>query len=355
MQAASSALHAGDEVVWIDTGNPIVGPRLVEIISPPLSPPSQGLPPFARSIDDLLKNTHYHFTPTLCHLLALLTFFASSPRPSKASLLVVDNITSLFATAFPRAAETHDGAQATAKMNERVQWAASRRFAVMSDFLARVGKLAAMRNIAVLLVSQAMTRVRREEGMAVLRPAISTKAWEEGIANRMVLFRDWQAREDDEMREKAVRATRFVGVTKLGGVVYEGVGKVVPFTIEKHGLREIVVDAAVEPSVSLPLVAGPTLKRKREEVADSESEEGDLGSDEEFGWVGNEDLTAANLDQVYAEVCDGEPGSAPEPEGEEELTEQGNDEESEEGEMQRLIEQALDEEMCCMDYDYGGL
>jgi len=221
---------------FIDTGNPIVGPRLAEIVSHFPSPPTQDPPssqPISRSIDNLLKNFHYHFTPTLSHLLALLIYISTTPPPSTTSLLVIDNITSLFAAAFPRAVETHVGAQATAKRNEKWQWAAGRRFAVMSDFLARVGKLAAMRNIAVLLVSQATTRVRREEGTAVLRPSISTKAWEEGIGNRIVLFTDWQARGVDETRETTVRAARFAGVTKLGGVVYEGVGKVVGFTIEK--------------------------------------------------------------------------------------------------------------------------
>ena len=223
-------------VYSLDTGNPIVGPRLAEIVSRTPSPPNQDLTsssPIACSVDEPLKSFHYHFTPTLSHLLALLIHLSTALPPAKISLLVIDNITSLFAAAFSRATETHDEAQATVKKNEKVQWAASRRFVVMSDFLARVAKLAAMRNIAVLLISQATTRVRREEGTAVLKPAISTKAWEEGIANRIVLFRDWQFRGSDEAGEKAVRAARFAGVTKLGGVIYEGVGKVVAFTIER--------------------------------------------------------------------------------------------------------------------------
>ena len=48
---------------------------------------------------------------------------------------------------------------------------------------------------------------------------------------------------------------------------------------------------AIEANVS-PLKPGPPLKRKREEIADSDSENGEVGSDEEFGWAGDEDSLA---------------------------------------------------------------
>lgn len=102
----------------------------------------------------------------------------------------------------------------------------------MSDFLARLGKLAALKNIAVVLISQTTTKVRTEYG-AVLRPALSTKAWDAGISNRIVLFRDWQAAEDGLSAQQVSRAVRFAGVTKLASVAYEGLGKVVAFSIEK--------------------------------------------------------------------------------------------------------------------------
>lgn len=46
---------------------------------------------------------------------------------------------------------------------------------------------------------------------------------------------------------------------------------------------------------SLPILPGPSLKRKREEVADSQSEDGELGSDEEFGWADDIDLAPEGL------------------------------------------------------------
>lgn len=106
----------------------------------------------------------------------------------------------------------------------------------MSEFLARLGKLAAVRNVAVVLVSEATTRVRREEGTAVVRPGISTRAWEEGVGARVAVLRDWEGGRGGEGREGGGRAVRFAGVMKLGGVVYEGVGEVVAFTVENVGV-----------------------------------------------------------------------------------------------------------------------
>lgn len=84
----------------------------------------------------------------------------------------------------------------------------------------------------------------------------------------------------------------------------------------------------------------------------------DLGSDEEFGWIGNEDLTAEGLDQVYAEIENGEPGSPHKPDGEEtegEMVEEVNSEGSEEDELRDLIEQALEHQEYCENHDYSAI
>ena len=188
--------------------------------------------PSNRSLSGLLNCLHYFFTPTLPHLLALLAHPSPSFSPDKTSLIVVDAVSPLFATAFPRAVEGLDGNQAPGKKNGALQWAASRRFSVMSDFLARLGKLAAMKNIAILLISQTTTKVKTEYG-TVLRPALSTRAWDAGIHNRIVLFRDWENVQDQQGRENRTKAVRFAGVMKIANVAYEGLGKIVSFTIEQ--------------------------------------------------------------------------------------------------------------------------
>ena len=216
-----------------------MGPRLEDIVSqspPPQNQEPPSSPPMPRSLDDLLTNFHYFFTPTLAHLIALLAFSSPSFPPEATSLIVVDAISSLFATAFPRAVDRDESNKATAKKNEAVQWAANRRWSVMSDVLARLAKLAAVRNISVILLSQTTTKVKTEYG-AVLRPAISTKAWEDGLNTRILLFRDWAAREADMSSQQSSQAMRYAGIVRFGGVSYEGVGKVVAFTIGKVGLQ----------------------------------------------------------------------------------------------------------------------
>jgi len=113
----------------------------------------------------------------------------------------------------------------------------------MGDLISNIGKLAAMKNIAIVLTSQTTTRVRAEKG-AILHPAISGTAWDTAINTRIVLFRDWLAPQevDGSSQEARVQVARFAGVIKTAGVSYGGMGKIVPFAIEKvrEGARFLV-------------------------------------------------------------------------------------------------------------------
>jgi hypothetical protein len=184
--------------------------------------------------ESLLENFHHYHTPTLPHLLALLTHPSPSFPPPKTSLIIIDAISTLFSLAFPKALETLDAKKSPgAKKNDAIQWAASRRWAVMGDFINKIGKLAATRNIAILLVSQTTTKISAETG-AVLHPAMASTAWDAGISTRVVLFRDWvfQTAEGPSKGE-FIPGVRFTGVVKAGGISYEGLGKVTSFTIEE--------------------------------------------------------------------------------------------------------------------------
>ena len=103
----------------------------------------------------------------------------------------------------------------------------------MGDFISKIGKLAATRNIAILLVSQTTTRIRAETG-AVLHPALASTAWDAGIGSRIVLWRDWVYGlvEGSNVRD-FIPGVRCAGVIKAGGIAYEGLGKVTSFSIDK--------------------------------------------------------------------------------------------------------------------------
>ena len=106
----------------------------------------------------------------------------------------------------------------------------------MGDLITKLGKLAATRCLTILLTSQTATRVRADTG-AVLHPSISGTAWDGGISNRIVLYRDWLTLQegDGSSQGKEVRGARFAGVVKASGVLYSGLGSVVSFTVEKVG------------------------------------------------------------------------------------------------------------------------
>jgi len=180
---------------------------------------------------------HHFNVPTLPHLLALLIHTSDLFPPSNTSLIVVDSISSLFTLAFPKTVEKLQIRSDAGKKHDAAQWAANRRWAVMSDFISKVGKLAATSNIAILLISQTTTRIRAESD-TVLHPAISGNAWDNGINARLVLFRDWLLKRDEGSSQGVyVRKARFAGIAKAAGVTHDGLNKVVPFIINLVGMK----------------------------------------------------------------------------------------------------------------------
>ena len=219
-----------------DAAYRVVGSRLSEFISGFPSSPRQ-LAASSQSVDDtsaLLDKFHHFTTPTLPHLLALLTHQSTSFPPQNVALIVIDSVSTLFALAFPKTLDSQDNLQTPAKKSDAAQWAAGRRWMVMGEFLSKISRLAATRNIAVLLTSQTTTRIRYESG-AVLHPAISGTAWDNGIGTRLVLFRDWmfQTTQGTSSQGGYVPNVRYAGLVKAKGVFYEGVGKITTFKIDK--------------------------------------------------------------------------------------------------------------------------
>ena len=226
-------------VARLDCSNPVVGSRLQDILSGSGSREDQVLPEsggVASSMNELLEKLHHFIAPTLPHLLALLLHPSKNTPPEKTGLIVVDAVSTLFATAFPRATDDLGGKQTMGKLKDTKLWAANRRSSVMGDLVSKLSKVAVTRNIAILLLNQTNTKVRADTG-ALLRPAISGPIWEAGISCRIVLFRDWPLYRASIERQEVVdqvEEVRYAGVLKAGGIVYgdsEGVGKVVAFAI----------------------------------------------------------------------------------------------------------------------------
>lgn len=234
MQLASNALHAGDRVVWVDTGAPLPGPRLKDILNCYRIPSGQDLPsspPIARSIGDLLENLVYFNVHTLPHLLVLFLHPTARFPPDKTALVIIDNVSAPFATAFPRSSDAKMGSLDMARKN-RLQWSANRKWAVAGDLAAAMNKMAALKNIAILAINQVATSLKGVK-RAVLKPAMAGVEWEAAIHNRVVLWRDF-APPGSGLDRSTASSVRFAQVVRAGGKIKPvGTEDTVSFIIEK--------------------------------------------------------------------------------------------------------------------------
>jgi hypothetical protein len=107
----------------------------------------------------------------------------------------------------------------------------SRKFPILQHLINSLQKLAATRNIAIVILSQCVTKMRPGAG-PVLVPAINTTAWEQGLGCRVALFRDW-GWDDEEGKPVEVRLAE---VVKVEGVAVGGRrARLVGFSIDEVG------------------------------------------------------------------------------------------------------------------------
>ncbi|KAF2235656.1 P-loop containing nucleoside triphosphate hydrolase protein [Viridothelium virens] len=314
IQASAAALRTGDQVVWVDASYDLARPRFYSILDhaishgqPSFTPASPSNP---TSSATAIAKLHNFTTPTLAHLLALIVHATPTFPPHSTSLLVIDSLSTLFDTAYAGQTSKSDLSNVDQRAKDTRRWAANRRFAVLGSLISALNKLAAVNNIAVLVTSQMMTRVGPSGAgtKAILVPALSGKEWDLGVANRVVLFRDWapeewrqdsQGKEADGKARVRLEQMRFAGVVKANGVVpgeqtKQGttLGNVVPFTIDETGIVPYTSDEKPLRPLSSPIKLSSPTSRKRhfEEVADSEAE-----SDDEYGWVEEDEVGAEGL------------------------------------------------------------
>lgn len=295
MQTTANALQAGDHVVWVDATVPLVPRRLDEFLSVPRpvrNPAADLTSPPSFSVDEVRSHFHHYTTPTLAHLLAMFIHPQPSFPPLNTSLIVIDSLSTLFDNSYPRNPED----RGPKNKNDAARWTAGRKFAVMNDLLSKLGKTAALHNIAILVTCQTITRIRTGS-RALLLPAMTGIEWENGFSTRLVLFRDWLPAQGKGTCGDVdrLRHARFVGVVKANGVTLAdegGVGTVIPFTIETSGLCDLHVTAVDMAAKPLQSPARPP-KRRYAEIADSEDEGAD--SDELYGWAEDDEVEAEGL------------------------------------------------------------
>jgi len=221
-------------------------------------------------------------------------------------LIVVDGLHTLVDIAYPR----YSSASQYTK-SETAKWASGRRYGALGTLVSGLKKLAALHDIAVVVTTGCATRMRPGTGFgAVLVPGVSGMEWDNGITNRLVLFRDFAVRRTGNDTTTNTKSARFVGVTKLHGntIAEDGdVGHILEFEIHDSGAKG-VGDAAVDKNdlsaaamSSLPRSGVSPIKsrkRKLEVIDDSEDE---ISS--EYGWLAEDEVAAEGMidDRVLAE------------------------------------------------------
>lgn len=260
IQAAANVLRDGKSVVWVDCFFPVSHNRLADVCG--AAPAEDGDMP-----SDRFGKFVHHACPSLAHFIALICRPTQSSLPSDVALIVIDSLSVLVNHAFPRL----PGPRAAVKGNIKGPSTSLKRLQVLQYVVGALQKLAATRDAAVVVITQCATRMQAER-RATLTSAINANVWEQGIATRVVLFRDWM------WHDGHAAGARLAAVQKVNGKMnLDALEAVYAFEIESTGLKPASYDGN-KPNVAFSSTPGP--KRKFEEtgfeIPDSE--------DEDYGW-----------------------------------------------------------------------
>ncbi|KAK3903274.1 P-loop containing nucleoside triphosphate hydrolase protein [Staphylotrichum tortipilum] len=261
IQLAASCLGESRGVVWVDGFHRVPVERLCAAVGSATGEDQDAGP-------HRLDGCFTHYTcPSLPHLIALLCKPTASAIPPATALVVVDSLSALVNHAFPKLPD-----RPARDAKGKGPSSSARRLQVLQYVVGSLQKLAATRDLAVVVLTQCATKMQAERG-ATLIPAINAGVWEQGISTRLVLFRDWLES----------RGSHFVAIQKLHGKGAAALAdSLCPFEVDQSGLVPVECDD----TQSRTLTSTPAQKRKLEdtdfEIADSE--------DEAYAWDDEEDL-----------------------------------------------------------------
>ncbi|KUL85408.1 hypothetical protein ZTR_06973 [Talaromyces verruculosus] len=348
LNIAARVLTAGEDekVIWIDTGSPIPTPRLRDLLINNLKSSTTTTNDEAteEELDTKLNDCITRFihirAHSLPHLLSLFTHPPPTFPPKETSLIVIDTISAPYQSYFPNATELKSrlglkpaptpqdqgsglpGPGSGPAQAHQLQWLLNRKWNVTSDMINRISKLAAVHNLAVVLLNQTHTKIK---GLPrpTLYPALAGGSWETCVQNRIVLYRDHPPQYLDMDIGNGSRGVkvRYAEMMKKGGKVISirVEGNVFPFVIETGGLRELRPPTTTNieqeqeqqqqqrnsppPSQPLSISASTSTitvrKRKVDEIADSEDEDEDEFlevQDDDFQWDVDQDELSVPVD-----------------------------------------------------------
>lgn len=300
LQLAVNAIHSRrDEsrVLWVNTGSPLVVERLDEINAAYTSPPDHdppSSPPQDTVTGAMLDDRFDYLEATSLPRLLTLFLHPTHDLPTRETcLIVIDDFSNLILGSFFTDPKTIKPTAPVALQEKLAKRAAGKRFQIIENLAAAMSKLAALRNLAIVVLTSTTTNLKTGEQRGVLTPALASQAWESAVHTRIMLYRDFPPEDlDPDALNQLESGLRYADIQKLARKdVYT---RPVPFIITAEGLQELnlpdpashdgptnevngISERPSDPELPpLPLEIGlpeRSMKRKISEIADSEEEE----------------------------------------------------------------------------------
>ncbi|EHY58869.1 hypothetical protein HRR83_001873 [Exophiala dermatitidis] len=293
-------------VLWVNTGSPLIEERMHELLQASLeggnntttndASPDSSLPVLGDAKSLLQDKFMYLEASSLPRVLTLFLHPTRSCPSPKTSLIVVDDLSNLVLGSFTRNPKTLKSSAPAAVREKMEKRAAGRRFRVIESLAAAMSKLAALKRLSVLVLTNA-TMSFKVGHKATLRPALSSQAWDTAVHTRIMMYRDFPDDEqEDEMADLETRGLRYAEIQRIARKdVYRSP---VPFLVLGRGICPLTsgvqqystVPDVLEgplPQTDLPLLPvelsqqSGARKRKAIEIADSEDEPDDEEDDDE--------------------------------------------------------------------------
>ncbi|KIW80858.1 hypothetical protein Z517_03881 [Fonsecaea pedrosoi CBS 271.37] len=254
LQAAVNAIQSrqeDSEVLWIDTGSPFIAERLDDLmrtstVPAETDPPSS--PPVPSNADILLEENFTHLSAyTLPRLLTVFLHPPHSFPSAKTCLIIVDDLSNLLLGSFPRNPRNVKASAPAAVREKFEKQAVSKRFQIIENLGAAMSKMAALKNIAILVLTNTTTSLRRHN-RATLKAALASQAWDSAVHTRIMLYRDFA--EDGHGLDISGRQSMGLRYAEVQRMAWKDIcTSPIPFAILSKGLLQF--NAATSPSQGL--------------------------------------------------------------------------------------------------------
>lgn len=196
--AANVLVHSSSaEVVWIDTSSTVPLSRLTDFITTPEEDVVDSNESKDEEHDGEDKRDRFEHLqiPDLTRLLGLLMQPPPQLLSKDTQLLIIDDLSNVVMTGLPQNEFSATITSTTPNQLSREEIisrsVANRRAVMLGAISAGLSRLAASSNVAVVVLNKATSGRRSGDRSAVLRSMLNAPQWNESIATRIVLYRDF--------------------------------------------------------------------------------------------------------------------------------------------------------------------